>query len=168
MRRPALSALAAVLVLNGCSSSPDRQRTPLPLFPEATEVRVFGGVDFIHQGAGGAVVGTKLENGKLRNDAPAVDGGVLTAEEIALLRRSVDTGPEPKSAKLCCTPRHAFLFFDRNHRQIGYLEVCFQCGCARIYLPPGSLHSFADLGWDHEALTRIVEAHRLPPLPKED
>jgi hypothetical protein len=157
-------ALGMLIFLCGCAS----QQPPLDLFPDATEVHVFGGVDFTKWAAGGTVAGKRLENGVYRDDVPATDGGALSADEIALLRRSIRIDAEPHAMAMCCTPRHAFMFHDGRHRAIGYLDVCFECGCAHVYPPPGSLASFSLLNWDREALTRIVEAHHLPPLPKKD
>lgn len=119
----------------------DATKAPAPLFPEAVEVRVFGTTDLSHRFA--------------------KDGGALSAQEIALLRKSVYYAPPPPSIALCCIPRHAFRFYRAGHRFLGALEICFQCGCAHIYPSENHNRLLRWIGWDEKALGRIVEAHHL-------
>ncbi len=50
------------------------------------------------------------------------------------------------------------------------------CGCTRepqaklVELFPNAteVRIFSNLNWDRKALTRIVEAHHLPPIPKKE
>lgn len=159
-------AFAILVVLCGCAPAP--QSAPIALFPDATEVRVFGGVDFIHQKGDGTIVGYRFVGRAVDKDVPATDGGLLSRDEIALLRKSFDAQAAPPLLAMCCTPRHAFVFYDDRHRQIGYLEICFECGCADLSPRPARNPSLPYLNWDRKALTRIVDAHHLPPLPKRD
>jgi hypothetical protein len=95
---------------------------------------------------------------------PVKDGGLLTPPEMTALRAAVHFTRPPDEMVACCEPRHAFLFYDKNGRYLGYLMVCFECGCARMepFLPADEKHSWID--WDGKAIEAIVVAHQLTPL----
>ncbi|HLY54508.1 MAG TPA: hypothetical protein VKS60_03055 [Stellaceae bacterium] len=138
------------------------QRVPALLFPGATVVRAFGGKLPLQIGNDGAVtMSQRLPDG--RTEKTKADGGeTLNPAEIAVLRKSVFYAPPPPVAAACCLPRHGFVFFDAAGRYLGYLKVCFQCGCAE--LDPAPPHDPAKnwLVWDKDAIRRILEAHHLP------
>lgn len=114
------------------------------LFPAATEVRLFAW-DFTG------------ERGKAEQVVP--EGVKLTDAEVASLRKSVWFAEEPQWIAACCVPRHSFKFYDKTRKEIGELQVCFECYCASITgeKPPKETHSWVD--WDMKALKQIVQSH---------
>ena len=65
----------------------------------------------------------------------------------------------------CCSPRHAFRFYDATGRRLGDFIVCFECGCTDLdpRLPEAYGKDVA-IRWNREALAAIVTAHGLTPL----
>ncbi|HLI67978.1 MAG TPA: hypothetical protein VKU90_16555 [Caulobacteraceae bacterium] len=95
---------------------------------------------------------------------PVKDGGLLTPREMAALRAAVQFTRPPDMMLACCEPRHAFLFYDKSGRYLGFLMVCFECGCAVMepFHPADEEHSW--IAWNPEAVKAIVVAHQLAPL----
>jgi hypothetical protein len=159
----AIAALIAVAAVGGyVTLTPAPNWLPANLFPEATQVKVFGSEDdsFRVDGAGRVTMGVRGPDGGARK-APALGGESLTEAEVAALRAAVRYTKPPEEAEACCIPRHAFLFYGKDGRYLGYLEVCFECGCAEMepfHLPDRRLNWIA---WDHAVIARIIRAHHL-------
>jgi hypothetical protein len=152
MSEGTLNGLVAILVgLTGLIavffvSVTNHDTVPTRLFPEAVEVRAFAW-DYV---AGGGEVQV------------VPDGVVLAKEEVAIVRRAIYWQRPPEAEAACCIPRHAFKFYDAEHAEIGSVEVCYECRCARIAGegPPDTVHT--DAGWDGGALASVLRAHKLP------
>ncbi len=146
------NALIAVFValLGGAAmvliSALNQDTVAARMFPEAVEVRVFAW-DYV---TGGGEVQAVPE------------GVVLTREEAEIVRRAIYWQRPPEAVAACCIPRHAFKFYDAEHAEIGSVEVCYECGCARIAGEgaPDSVHT--DTGWDAGALASVLQTHKLP------
>jgi len=152
------------LMLAACSVAPTTS-----LFPTATEVRVLGSPKSfdVHTDKDGRVTASgTLPNGQATRDSfPVIDGGKLTAREIASLRSAIGFTHPPSSIVGCCLPRHAFLFYDSAGHFVGSLEVCFECGCAHMqpFRPAGPDRSW--ITWKEDVVKQIVVNHNLTPLP---
>lgn len=138
------------------------------LFPTATRVRVYQGDFGIQISDGGKASTQKYDSDADKMpDVPAKGGEYLTAAEIKVLRDSVFYTLSPPAIASCCIPRHGFLFYDKAGKYLGYLKVCYECGCAEI-----SSHSPHDkaldwIEWDAAALRKIIEAHHLAIKPQQ-
>jgi hypothetical protein len=160
MRLLSLAFLALLPCISSCSAPP-----PPPLFPDAVEVRVTYG-DGVLSIAHDGTIHASMPYVSGRQDVPTTEGGALTRDEIALLRRSITYSATSQPVAMCCFPRHAFVFFGKDHRVLGQLQVCFQCGCARIFPAPAHDERLKYLVWDEKAFASIVRAHHLPLQPK--
>jgi hypothetical protein len=88
-------------------------------------------------------------------------GGQLTSDELQILRQSVFYSIPLSSFVMCRTPRHAFVFYDVTGKYLGYLKVCFECGCAELSNEAAPKPGWNYLLWDRAALRRIVTDHNL-------
>ena len=141
---------------------------PASLFPEAVKVRVYDGPLGIHIADDGSVTAAKLRlDGSIDNAATPKDGGLLTPQEISLLRESVFYSTSPKAVKLCCNPRHAFVFYGKGDKYLGYLDVCFQCSCAHIVPVAWPGPKWHWIKWNQAALAKIIEEHGLSTHPQD-
>ncbi|MES1203591.1 MAG: hypothetical protein ABUS57_19315 [Pseudomonadota bacterium] len=161
MLRPIVAMLFVLLAACGPSAAPTNE-TPvattaapappraLDLFSDATEVRMFMNRQIVGwDDAGHFVRGTFPSRG-IR----------LADQEVAVLRASVHETDPPTDQALCCLPRHAFVFYDRQHHVLGALRVCFECGCADVYDGPTlRRRSVRWIDWDATAVGNIVRAH---------
>jgi hypothetical protein len=143
-------------------------RTPADLFPTATTIKVYAGRSSVRTMPDGRVLtSVRLPGGGFDNEAAPIDGGVLTPEEVQLMRKSVSWIPSPPAVRACCIPRHAFTFFDSAGNYLGGLAVCFECKCARLQPYPTSPNRRTTLfDWDMDAFAKIVQAHGLPTDPQ--
>ncbi len=149
--------LAVVSALTSCSNHPP----PYRLFPVAVKVHVYGAPssDLMDVDKSGHV----SAQGSAGN-IPVTDGGWLTPSEIAELRDSIHFTRTPDSVAACCIPRHAFLFYDATGHYLGYLDVCFECGCADIFPQPPRNGQLNWIDWNRQVIGKIVEDHHLGPL----
>lgn len=156
--------LIAFVCALGCAQ-PVQADARFSLFPNAAKVRVYGGPTSIDIAvrAGRVLEQNLSKNGRSR-ETPAIDGGWLTPDEVDQLRRAVslETPGDTITVAACCFPRHAFLFYDAKGRYLGFLTVCFECGCAEIR--PFKQDDSHEIHWDRSAVAAIVLAHHLGPL----
>ena len=135
---------------------------PAELFPTATVVKAYGGVMGLSISSEGTATTVRVKpDGQWDRGVPADGGESLTATEIEVLRRSVFFAPQPPSLSACCIPRHGFVFYDSSGRYLGYLKVCFQCGCAIIDPRPARDPSHSWIVWDHEEIKALLKEHHL-------
>lgn len=143
-------------------------RAPADIFPTATTVKVYAGRFSVRAMPDGRVLTSeRLPGGGFNNEAAPIEGGILTPDEIKLMRKSVSWIPAPPAVRGCCIPRHVFTFFDSADAYLGSLAVCFECKCARLHpypTPPSRRVNLFD--WDMEAFAKIVQAHGLPTDPQ--
>ena len=140
---------------------------PKMLFPGAASVRVYGAptafnVVVDHEGRVTATGPSKDNSGA--EEYPVKDGGLLSPVEASKLKAAVRFTRPPDVIFRCCVPRHAFLFYDRSGRYLGYLKVCFECTCAEMepFHPPNPARNW--ISWNYENVKQIVIAHGLGPI----
>ena len=152
-----IAFLVFVLTVSGCAAKPQA------IFPDAVAVRAYAAGGPVHVGNDGTVTAFKPSpDGKSAVTVPPAGGDYLTAEEIASLRSAISFSKPPEMSTACCIPRHAFVFYDRDNRYLGYLLVCFQCGCAEMKPMPATDPDQSYINWDQARVHQILEAHRLP------
>ena len=138
------------------------QTRPAQLFLGAKIVKLYAAPLSISVTAQGAVQATARRNGQIDDHARPIGGVVLTQAEIAILRQAVFYSQPPKFVSACCIPRHAFVFFDGAGTYLGYLKLCFQCGCAETSNPAAPPPGLPYLAWNAHAIGQIVRAHNIP------
>jgi len=150
-------------ILGACSRPTSE---PAALFPNAVEVRVTYGDGDLSISQTGKIFAAKTDKTG-RHPVTTIEGGPLSAAEVNTLRRSVTFASAFPDRAVCCMPRHAFVFFGKNHTVLGQFDICFECGCA--YIIPRETHDkrLPHLTWNRAALARIVRAHGLPLQPTE-
>jgi hypothetical protein len=156
--------LSLVVVLAGFVASCG-PRVPAPLFPGATEVRIFAAdVPPMIDRAGHV---SAQDNRSGPGDPPSIlkGGDLLTPQEVTLLRKSVFYTRPPQAIAACCVPRHLFVFYGPNHAFLGDLRVCFQCGCAEIEPSSPASRELNWVTWDEGAVRKIVRTHHLELQP---
>jgi len=72
-----------------------------------------------------------VKHGKLHESVWNPEGAALNKKQTATVQKAVvdyhPAGPRPPSAS-CYQPRHAFVYYDAEHKPVGFVEVCFSCG----------------------------------------
>jgi len=160
-----LSILAFVFVaacaFGGCG---ERAIVGTP-FPSAVAVRVYGAPEAEDI----EVTGEKVSGESARVSSngvtapyatPVRDGGWLTPGEVVELKSAVGGLQPLHKLAHCCDPRHAFLFYDASRRYLGYVTVCFECGCAQAGAP--GTDEAEDVSWNESTIAKIAAAHGLP------
>ena len=130
--------------------TPDTDRIQVHPFPEATEVRLYINQQSIDVSPQGEV-----------SEGSYPRGGIpLTTSELHSIQDGLNYKKPPDAIAACCVPRHAFLFYDKAHKFLGSITVCFECGCATIDgqmpKPPANMEW---LDWDETRFAHIIEAH---------
>lgn len=140
----------------------EARKVPANLFPTATRVRVYQGIDFLKISDKGKAT-TQLESadGNSSKEVPAKGGEWLSKAEIKTLRKSINFTVSPPAVTSCCVPRHGFVFYDKTGKYLGNVKVCYHCGCVEIHPWPTRDSELDWIDWDAAALQKIIEAHHL-------
>jgi len=165
-------AVLLVLLTGACTPTPP---PPFVLFPDAARVVSYASPTSmeIRVDKQGDVSPYAFNKDGQSVPAPIIDGGPLTPAEVQKLRAAISVSKTPASTAMCCSPRHTFLFYDKAGRYLGFLSVCFECGCVRLYPFNPERRDFPfnltardpdQVNWDETAIKQIVEAHHLTPL----
>src|ERR1700678_2204621 len=116
------SGLLLTVTLLAAACSLQNNVTSKQIFPEAVTVKAYSGAKYlgIDVDSRGTVTTARItdRNGNFVRGVPAMGGEPLTRDEIDTLRNSVSFTKPPAVLAMCCEPRHAFIFFDRNDRFI--------------------------------------------------
>jgi hypothetical protein len=158
--RPRGAALLAIGILGLCLTGCTGRSHTGALFPDATLVRVYVVQDPMH-------VPFVDRHGHVAEDMPADKNADVTPQPglggEARLRTAVHYGPEPEMEAACCIPRTAFTFFDAKGKFLGYLKLCFLCGCAIMSPDDAPDNKRTHLYWDRAIVRPIIENHHLKP-----
>ena len=156
-------AILAALAITLAACMPAKPASPMAT---ATRARIVGApnADLMSVEHDGRVHATSISKSGAEVPYPVTDGGWLTDKEFREVLSAVHFTKPPDAIAGCCFPRHAVLFYDAHGHYLGYLSICFECGCADMwpYNPPRKDESWID--WDGEVFERIVTAHKLTPI----
>ena len=102
-----------------------------------------------------------LDHGKINPTAWNPEGARLEPAQIAALQRAVtEYHPSVVMTASCYRPRHAFVFYDDQHKPVACLEVCFSCSNYRLWPEhPGPV--------DIDALPPILSELKIPVFEKD-
>ncbi len=88
----------------------------------------------------------------------------LTPEEVTLLTTFITGKREDDGSSGCdYDPHHGFVFYGKDSKILGYIEICFMCRSYR-WSPQGELSSH----WDLEGLSALVAKKGLPTFKHPD
>ena len=106
---------------------------------------------------------TLLKNGKLHKGIINQGGAKLSGVQIKRLIKALSTNKEDQFGALCYMPHHGFVFYNKQGKAIGHIELCFQCG--NVDSSPKKL---AAREWDWEEMKKLLEEVKMPILKKDE
>jgi hypothetical protein len=99
-----------------------------------------------------------VESGEVHKGVDQASTKRLTPEQVAQLTSLVTGKHKPKSGGFCgYDPHHGFIFYGKDSKILGHLEICFRCSDNRSDPPKGLSHS-----WDFHGLEQLVVKLGLP------
>ena len=87
----------------------------------------------------------------------------LTAEQIDVLVSAITGKHQPVGGALCYIPHHGFVFYDKDSKILGHVEICFMCG--NYYSMP---RKGLSRDWDLSKLGTLVRELGLPMFNSPD
>ncbi|MDB9741935.1 hypothetical protein OAB00_03680 [Akkermansiaceae bacterium] len=106
---------------------------------------------------------TLLKNGKLHKGVINQEGSKLNPTQIKRLIAALRTKKKDDFGALCYMPHHGFVFYNKQGKAIGHLELCFQCG--NVDSSPKKL---AARPWDWIEMKKLLEETKIPILKKDE
>ena len=103
-----------------------------------------------------------LKQGKLHKGIINDGGAKLSEEQVARLKEAIRSSKERIPGAFCYMPHHGFVFFDKDGKAMGHIELCFQCG--NVASSPKGL---PEREWNWKEMKKLFEELDIPIL-KED
>ena len=103
-----------------------------------------------------------LKGGKLHAGIINKGGAKLSDEQVERLKEAIRSSKERVPGAFCYMPHHGFVFFNKQGRPMGHIELCFQCGNV-----DSSPRGLPEREWDWKAIRKLLEELKIPIL-KED
>lgn len=144
--------LAAFLVI---ASSLSLQAGWLPR--EIHEVRAYV-YDYTQEKGNDAL----LKNGKIHSGVINAGGAKLSAMQVERLKNALRSQKERVPGAFCYLPHHGFVFYDKDGKAMGHIELCFQCG--NVSSSPKGLPKNE---WDWKEIRRLLEELEVPILKQD-
>ncbi len=104
-----------------------------------------------------------LRKGRLHKGVINQGGAKLSDDQIERLKEALRSSQERKSGAFCYLPHHGFVFFDRDGKAMGHIELCFQCG--NVASSPKGL---PEREWDWKAIRTLLEELNVPILKSDE
>jgi hypothetical protein len=142
------------------------QRLRAPIFPKATHVEAYAAQGLAVTDDGRVLMGRIYPGIETRFLKPVLpqNSAALTQAEIKDVQNSVYFTQLPEWASECvCEFNHAFTFFDSSGNYLGYVAMCFRCGCLQISPKLTDKTMLPAVSWDGKVLYGIFTAHHLKP-----
>ena len=103
-----------------------------------------------------------LREGKLHSGIINDGGAKLTDAQVERLKAALRSRKERVPGAFCYMPHHGFVFFGREGKPMGHIELCFQCGNVASS-PPG----LPERQWDCDAIRKLLEELEIPILEED-
>ncbi len=103
-----------------------------------------------------------LKHGKLHKGIINNGGTKLSEDQVARLKEAIRSSKERIPGAFCYMPHHGFVFFDKDGKAMGHIELCFQCG--NVASSPKGL---PEREWNWKELGTLLEELKIP-IQKED
>lgn len=104
-----------------------------------------------------------LKDGKLHPGVINPPGAKLTDEQVERLKNALRSSKERIPGAFCYVPHHGFVFYDKDSKAMGHIELCFQC--ANVSSSPTGL---PEKEWDWKAIRTLLEELNIPILEKDE
>lgn len=104
-----------------------------------------------------------LKQGKLHNGIINDGGAKLSDEQIERLKGALRSSEERKPGAFCYMPHHGFVFYDKESKPMGHIELCFQCG--NVASSPKGLPKTE---WDWKEIRKLLEELKVPILKTDE
>jgi hypothetical protein len=134
--------IVLLLMITGCDQSAQVRKIEDP-FPNASEVRLFVGVDY-DKNSGEPILSKE-------------NGVILSTADRERFEDTLHFKAMPDVMAMCFVPHHFFRYFDNKGKQVGEVAVCFCCagtaasGSDRLNSKPDEI-----LDADMKALEKLV------------
>lgn len=104
-----------------------------------------------------------LKQGRLHKGIINAGGSKLSDEQIERLKEALKSSEKRKSGAFCYMPHHGFVFFDKEGKAMGHIELCFQCG--NVANSPKGL---PEVEWNWKELQALLEELKVPILEAKE
>ncbi|MDF1738345.1 MAG: hypothetical protein P1U86_04230 [Verrucomicrobiales bacterium] len=104
-----------------------------------------------------------LRQGRLHQGVINQGGAKLSDDQIERLKDALRSSQERKSGAFCYMPHHGFVFFDKDGKAMGHIELCFQCG--NVASSPEGL---PEREWDWKEIRTLLEELNVPILKADE
>lgn len=125
---------------------------------EIHEVRAFV-YDYTQEDGNDAL----LKAGKLHKGIINDGGAKLSQEQIERLKEALRSSKERVPGAFCYMPHHGFVFYDKEGKAMGHIELCFQCG--NVASSPAGL---PERQWNWQEIRKLLEELKIPILEKDE
>jgi len=98
-----------------------------------------------------------LKYGKIHKGVINDGGAKLDEKQIDRLKEAIRSSKERVPGVFCYMPHHAFVFFDKNGKPMGHIELCFQCGNV-----DSSPRGLPDKEWNWKEIKSILIELKIP------
>lgn len=100
-----------------------------------------------------------LKGGKLHKGVINTGGTKLSKDQVLRLKKSLHSKKKREPGAFCYYPHHGFVFYDKEGKAMGHIELCFQCG--NVASSPKGL---PEVEWDWKEIRKILTELKLPIL----
>jgi len=104
-----------------------------------------------------------LKDGKIHAGVINAGGAKLSAMQVERLKNALRSRQERVPGAFCYYPHHGFVFYDKDGKAMGHIELCFQCG--NVASSPGGL---PETEWNWKEIRRLLEELEIPILKKNE
>ena len=100
-----------------------------------------------------------LKQGKLHKGIINDGGAKLSEDQVERLKEALRSEEDREPGAFCYMPHHGFVFFDRDGKAMGHIELCFQCG--NVASSPKGL---PEREWNWKEISKLLEELKIPIL----
>ena len=104
-----------------------------------------------------------LKGGKLHPGVINDGGAKLSEAQVERLKGAIRSSEERVPGAFCYLPHHGFVFYDKEGKPMGHIELCFQCG--NVASSPKGL---PERQWDWDELRKLLGELKVPILKKDE
>lgn len=122
-------------------------------------------VDAVLYDSEASTIPSLLSDGMFHQGLVEQETKSLSDTQIEDLERFVTNDERHEGAAGCYIPHHGFVFYGKDERILGYIEVCLMCGHGHIH-PEGDLSE--DSLWDLEGIRALINELGMPTFDKRD
>lgn len=104
-----------------------------------------------------------LRQGKLHRGIINLGGAKLSEDQMERLKEAIRSKEMRIPGAFCYLPHHGFVFFDKEGKAMGHIELCFQCG--NVASSPKGL---PEREWNWQEIRKLLEELKIPILNEDE